>query len=235
MGCNAGAARTPRSAASMAHLGRRGSSGGVVADHGGLVLGQVDAANLAGAPAAGDRRRSAAGSTQAPRRRGHGRLAPPGPRGFFSHGEAPWLKSWRYTTTAPDNSGSGARLAMATSWRILSSSVARHRQPPLTAEQDQALATAPVDEMLELPFINDDTIPNSVRAYEFPSGPTTCGCRVSPCSGVRWARANSISPGVILTPLAQTELNSARGWVINSVGVRGLSAVGRQRGWLLTG
>jgi len=92
------------------------------------------------------------------------------------------------------------------------SSMAGHRQPHLTAEQDQALATAPVDELLELPFVNAENIPNSVRAYEFSKRANHLRMQGV---AVQWrekgARANSISPGVIMTALAQTELNSARG------------------------
>lgn len=95
---------------------------------------------------------------------------------------------------------------------IVISSMAGHRQPPLTAEQNQALATAPVEDLLTLPFINDETIPNSVRAYEFSKRANHLRMQGV---AVQWrevgARANSISPGVIMTPLAQTELNSARG------------------------
>ena len=95
---------------------------------------------------------------------------------------------------------------------IVISSMAGHRQPPLTAEHDQALATAPVEELLGLPFINDESIPNSVRAYEFSKRANHLRMQGV---AVQWrekgARANSISPGVIMTPLAQTELSSARG------------------------
>jgi NAD(P)-dependent dehydrogenase (short-subunit alcohol dehydrogenase family) len=95
---------------------------------------------------------------------------------------------------------------------IVISSMAGYRQPPLTPEQDQALATAPVDELLEMPFVNGENIPNSVRAYEFSKRANHLRMQGV---AVQWrekgARANSISPGVIMTALAQTELNSARG------------------------
>lgn len=62
------------------------------------------------------------------------------------------------------------------------------------------------------PFLTLEYIPNSVRAYEFSKRANHL--RVQGIA-VEWrardARANSISPGVIMTPLAQTELDSVRG------------------------
>jgi NAD(P)-dependent dehydrogenase (short-subunit alcohol dehydrogenase family) len=95
---------------------------------------------------------------------------------------------------------------------VVISSMAGYRQPPLEPAQEQALATAATDELLQLPFLTPEYIPNSVRAYEFSKRANHL--RVQGIA-VEWrergARANSISPGVIMTPLAQTELDSARG------------------------
>jgi len=95
---------------------------------------------------------------------------------------------------------------------IVISSMAGYRQPPLEPEQEQQLATAPADELLALPFLSSEHIPNSVRAYEFSKRANHLRMQGV---AVEWrdkgARANSISPGVIMTPLAQTELDSARG------------------------
>jgi NAD(P)-dependent dehydrogenase (short-subunit alcohol dehydrogenase family) len=94
---------------------------------------------------------------------------------------------------------------------IVISSMAGYRQPPLEPAQDQALATAPADE-LQLPFLSREHIPSSVRAYEFSKRANHLRVQGT---AVAWrdrgARANSISPGVIMTPLARTELDSARG------------------------
>ena len=93
---------------------------------------------------------------------------------------------------------------------VVISSMAAYRQPPLEPAQEQALATAPTDGLLQLPFLTPAYIPNSVRAYEFSKRANHL--RVQGIA-VEWrergARANSISPGVIMTPLAQTELDSA--------------------------
>lgn len=95
---------------------------------------------------------------------------------------------------------------------IVISSMAAYRQPPLDPGEEQALATAPTDQLLQLPFVTPELIPNSVRAYEFSKRANHL--RVQGVA-VEWrergARANSISPGVIMTPLAQTELDSERG------------------------
>jgi NAD(P)-dependent dehydrogenase (short-subunit alcohol dehydrogenase family) len=95
---------------------------------------------------------------------------------------------------------------------IVISSMAAYRQPALDPAQEQALATAPTDQLLQLPFVTPEFIPNSVRAYEFSKRANHL--RVQGVA-VEWrergARANSISPGVIMTPLAQTELDSERG------------------------
>ena len=95
---------------------------------------------------------------------------------------------------------------------IVISSMAGYRQPPLDPEHAQMLATVPADELLQLPFVSPEHIPNSVRAYEFSKRANHLRMQGV---AVEWrdtgARANSISPGVIMTPLAQTELDSARG------------------------
>ena len=95
---------------------------------------------------------------------------------------------------------------------IVISSMAGYRQPPLEPAHEQLLATTPADELLNLPFLTPEHIPNSVRAYEFSKRANHLRMQGV---AVEWreqgARANSISPGVIMTPLAQTELDSARG------------------------
>lgn len=95
---------------------------------------------------------------------------------------------------------------------VVISSMAGHRQPSLEPAHERALAVTPVDELLALPFLTDETIPNSVRAYEFSKRANQIRVQAEAVTwSERGARVNSISPGVILTPLAQTELDSARG------------------------
>jgi NAD(P)-dependent dehydrogenase (short-subunit alcohol dehydrogenase family) len=115
---------------------------------------------------------------------------------------------------------SGAALALEELGQVISasgaavviSSMAAYRQPRLHAEQEQALATAPTDELLNLPFLTPESIPNSLRAYEFSKRANHLRVQgVAVAWRERGARANSISPGVIMTSLAQTELDSERG------------------------
>ncbi|MFJ8754935.1 SDR family oxidoreductase [Streptomyces sp. NPDC102441] len=80
---------------------------------------------------------------------------------------------------------------------------------PLDAAQEQALAHAPADELLKLPFVAPET---SAGAYSLAKRANQL--RVQGASvqwGVRGARINSISPGVISTPMGREELESGNG------------------------
>ena len=101
-----------------------------------------------------------------------------------------------------------------------------HRLPALTPEQNKALATTPADELLALPMLQPDQVTDSLYAYQLSKRGNSL--RVM-AEAVRWgkrgARVNTISPGIIFTPLAKDELSGPRG-----AGYRRmieLSAVGR--------
>ena len=87
-----------------------------------------------------------------------------------------------------------------------------HRLPALTAEQNAALATTPTEELLALPMLQPDQITDPLRAYQVSKRGNAL--RVM-AEAVRWgkrgARVNTISPGIICTPLAKDELNGPRG------------------------
>ena len=87
-----------------------------------------------------------------------------------------------------------------------------HRLPPLTVEQNKTLATTPVEELLSLPFLQLDQVTDSLRAYQVSKRGNSL--RVM-AEAVRWgkrgARINTISPGIIMTPLAKDELTGPRG------------------------
>ena len=93
---------------------------------------------------------------------------------------------------------------------IVISSQSGHRLPALSEEQNMALATTPSEQLLELPFIADIT--DTLKAYQYAKR-----CNVLRVAGeaCRWARRgatiNSISPGIIMTPLANDELHGPRG------------------------
>ena len=95
---------------------------------------------------------------------------------------------------------------------VVISSQSGHRLPPLTAEQNRALATTPVEALLDLRFLQPDQITDSLHAYQLSKRGNTL--RVM-AEAVRWgkrgARINSISPGIIMTPLAKDELGGPRG------------------------
>jgi NAD(P)-dependent dehydrogenase (short-subunit alcohol dehydrogenase family) len=95
---------------------------------------------------------------------------------------------------------------------IVIASQSGHRLPPLTVEQNKALATTPVEELLGLPFLQPDQLTDSLHAYQLSKRGNSL--RVM-AEAVRWAkrgaRINTISPGIIMTPLAKDELKGARG------------------------
>jgi NAD(P)-dependent dehydrogenase (short-subunit alcohol dehydrogenase family) len=95
---------------------------------------------------------------------------------------------------------------------VVISSQSSHRLPALTAEQDKALATTPVEELLALPTLQPDQITDTLHAYQISKRGNSL--RVM-AEAVRWgkrgARVNTISPGIIITPLANDELNGPRG------------------------
>jgi NAD(P)-dependent dehydrogenase (short-subunit alcohol dehydrogenase family) len=93
---------------------------------------------------------------------------------------------------------------------LIISSMAGHMARPLPADQEHALAFTPADELLALPFLKD--VPNSLVGYMISKRANHLRVQAAAMSwGARGARVNSISPGIIVTPLAQHELNSAIG------------------------
>ncbi|WP_321417449.1 SDR family oxidoreductase [uncultured Methanomethylovorans sp.] len=95
---------------------------------------------------------------------------------------------------------------------IVISSQSGHRLPALSVEQNKELATTPTEELLDLEFLQLDTITDSLHAYQLSKRGNSL--RVM-AEAVRWgkrgARVNAISPGIIFTPLARNELNGPRG------------------------
>jgi NAD(P)-dependent dehydrogenase (short-subunit alcohol dehydrogenase family) len=95
---------------------------------------------------------------------------------------------------------------------IVIASQSGHRLPPLSSEQNSALAMTPVDELLALPMLQPDQVKDSLHAYQLSKRGNSL--RVT-AEAVRWgkrgARVNTISPGIIITPLANDELKGPRG------------------------
>ncbi|WP_172204898.1 SDR family oxidoreductase [Niveibacterium sp. COAC-50] len=95
---------------------------------------------------------------------------------------------------------------------LIISSMAGHMMPALPPEQDQALLHTPSDDLLALPFLQAEVIPNTVVAYMIAKRANHLRVQASAITwGKRGARVNSISPGIVVTPLAQHELNSEIG------------------------
>ncbi|MBT0663671.1 SDR family oxidoreductase [Geobacter pelophilus] len=95
---------------------------------------------------------------------------------------------------------------------LIISSMAGHMMPALPPEQEHALAFTPADELLALPFLQPDAVPNSMIGYMISKRANNLRVQAAAISwGARGARVNSISPGIIATPLAQHELNSSIG------------------------
>ena len=92
---------------------------------------------------------------------------------------------------------------------VIISSQSGHRLPALPQEQNDALATTPVDELLDLPFLRE--INDTLKAYQYSK---RCNVLRVMYEATRWGRRgatiNSISPGIIITPLANDELHGPR-------------------------
>lgn len=92
------------------------------------------------------------------------------------------------------------------------SSQSGHRMPALTPEEDRLLATAPTDELLQLEILKPENIKDTLHAYQMAK---RCNVKRVMAEAVKWgekgARINSISPGIIITPLALDEINGPRG------------------------
>lgn len=95
---------------------------------------------------------------------------------------------------------------------VVIASQSGHRLPALTSEQDAALATTPVDELLDLPMLATTELHDGLHAYQVSKRANVLRVRAE---AVRWgergARINAISPGIIVTPLARDELEGANG------------------------
>lgn len=95
---------------------------------------------------------------------------------------------------------------------VVIASMSGHRLSPLPVDQNKALATTPVEELLSLPFLQPSQVTDSLHAYQISKRGNSL--RVM-AEAVRWgkrgARVNTISPGIIITPLAKDELTGPRG------------------------
>ncbi len=95
---------------------------------------------------------------------------------------------------------------------VVVASQSGHRLGALAVEQNTALATTPTDDLLKLPMLQPDQVTDPLNAYQIAKRGNAL--RVM-AEAVRWgrrgARVNTISPGIIFTPLARDELTGPRG------------------------
>ena len=98
--------------------------------------------------------------------------------------------------------GAGVNIASQSGWRM----------PALTPEADWQLAMTPAEELLNLDILQVQNIRDTLQAYQMAK---RCNVKRVMAESVKWgergARLNSISPGIIVTPLAIDEFNGIRG------------------------
>lgn len=92
------------------------------------------------------------------------------------------------------------------------SSQSGHRMPALSIEADEQLATTPTEKLLALEILQLENICDTLHAYQIAK---RCNVKRVMAEAVKWgergARINSISPGIVVTPLALDEFNGPRG------------------------
>lgn len=92
------------------------------------------------------------------------------------------------------------------------SSQSGHRMPALSMEVDEQLATTSTEGLLNLEVLQHQNINDTLHAYQMAK---RCNVKRVMAEAVKWgkkrARINSISPGIVVTPLALDEFNGPRG------------------------
>ena len=95
---------------------------------------------------------------------------------------------------------------------VIISSQSGHRMKQLGAVIDEQLATTPTEKLLDLDILQPENIKDTLHAYQLAK---RCNVKRVMYEACRWgernARINSISPGIIVTPLAVDEFNGPRG------------------------
>lgn len=98
--------------------------------------------------------------------------------------------------------GTGVTITSQSGWRM----------PALLPEQDFALAMTDPEQLLDLDFLQEGQVKDSLHAYQLAK---RCNEKRVMAEAVKWgergARINAIAPGIIVTPLAIDEFNGPRG------------------------
>lgn len=92
---------------------------------------------------------------------------------------------------------------------IIISSQSGHRLGALPQEETDQLAMTPTEELLDLPFLK--AINDTLKAYQYSKRCNVLRVMAEANNWGKWgATVNSISPGIVITPLANDELNGPR-------------------------
>lgn len=95
---------------------------------------------------------------------------------------------------------------------VVISSQSGHRLPALSPKEDELLATTPTEDLLNLDILKVENIENTLKAYQLSKRANVLRVAYESINwGMKDARINSISPGIIITPLANDELNGPLG------------------------
>lgn len=109
---------------------------------------------------------------------------------------------------------------------VVIASMAGHMAQGLPAHHEQALMKTPADALLHLPFLQPAQVTSPAMAYGISKRANALRVlEASATWGQRGARINSISPGVIATPMGQQELAGPSGQLMR--GLVSASATGR--------
>lgn len=95
---------------------------------------------------------------------------------------------------------------------VVIASQSGHRLAALTVEENSLLATTPADDLLALPMLQPNKVTDPLHAYQLSKRGNSLRVQAEAIRwGKRGARVNTISPGIIITPLANDELSGPRG------------------------
>ncbi|GAA4667785.1 SDR family oxidoreductase [Frondihabitans cladoniiphilus] len=101
---------------------------------------------------------------------------------------------------------------------VVIASMGGHMMQPLPPEQEVRLARTPSDQIARLPLAAADQFDNGGSAYSFAKRANALRVRAASVAwGKKGARINSISPGVIATPMGLAELDSPTGGAMRAM------------------
>jgi len=120
----------------------------------------------------------------------------------------------------------GAVIAQGGAGVVIASMAGTMAAGQLPPEGEGALALTPADQLPSLPFLSSAAVPNPGAAYGIAKRANQLRVQAASLTwGKRGARVNSISPGVISTPMGQAELSGESGAMMQ--GMIDVSGTGR--------